>query len=430
MIRRAATTAARRWTSEPPRPIIYYAVRCIQSGPMFEAELVSPLKKNDLEEALENHKLLLSSSSSNDDDDDDDITSNSAAAASHSKMMIQSSLEKIRNHQFQMSLWQEALETEQELHTNHYEQHNNNNNNNNKSLLDDSMAKSHNRLGILNQRLLRYKDSQVHFETSLSKYQQLHIDTFHVDIGEAWNALAALSAEQTELGQAMECLRFAEPHFRHSGQPLYSQLNPDSKPDPELRKILENQGQILRLQNQHGEALKLYREIEETLLLLPQQGGGSSSSSSSNLDRDLQLDLADCLLAIGDHDESKDLYNKVLTTLDPDTLMAAALSHQLGLIAAIQNDPAEALNYFTISHLLRQRLLGDTHLLVGKTVNAMGAVQATLDKPGAALANFREALVIYRIHTEFENDEDDPEIKQVMKNISIVQRDMEQSTFV
>jgi hypothetical protein len=59
----------------------------------------------------------------------------------------------------------------------------------------------------------------------------------------------------------------------------------------------------------------------------------------------------------------------------------------------------------------------------------MGATLAHLGQPGPALSHFREALIIARIHTEFKNDEDDPTIKLIMKNMHKVQQSMERSTF-
>jgi tetratricopeptide (TPR) repeat protein len=314
--------------------------------------------------------------------------------------------------------WQGSLDSEQELYEQYYQN----------SSIPLELARSHNRFGILHRQLLQYGDSQRHFELSLQYYQQLHPDTFHVDVGEAWNALAALAAEQTELGIAMKHLHLAEPHFRYAGNHMFEEINEDTQePHPELRKVLENQGEILRMMNEHKEALALYTEIEDRLVL-----GGQP------VDRDLLLHKADCLLTMGDPTASKKLYELVLQRhhVDPDSLIAAAIHHQLGLVYSYEQklnkfyDAEEALNSFSIAYLLRKRLLGDTHVQVGKTANAMGAVQASgMENPGSALTNFREALVIARIHSEFPNDGDDPEVKQILQNIAMVQKSMEQSTF-
>jgi tetratricopeptide (TPR) repeat protein len=343
--------------------------------------------KKDLQSALERHRRLM--------------TINNSKKASSDE--IQASLEQIRRLQFQMEQWEETLETEQELHETYYES-------------PQDMAKSHNRLGILYQRLQQYADSQHHFETSLKLFQVIHTDMFHIDVGEAWNSLAGLAAEQAELGQAMVYLGNAEPHFRHAGQHMFRDLDDSIPPHPELRKCLENRGHILRVMNQHREALVLYREIESVLL------GGEP-------DQNLKLDLADCLLTIGERGEAHDIYRSVLQNIEnPESLTAASIYHQLGLCHATRENAREALESLTMAYRLRKRLLGDSHALVGKTLNTMGAVHATLNNPRAALAHFREALTICRIHTTEEKDEDDLEIQHILKNISIVQRDMEKTT--
>lgn len=313
-----------------------------------------------------------------------------------------------------MEEWDESLETEQELHKQFY-----------RTPLD--LAKSHNRFGILLQQLGQYDESKRHFEKSLQYYQQLHPDTFHPQVGEAFNALATLASQRTELGLAMKNLHLAEPHFRYPGKHMFDSLDltPESEPspDPGLRQILENQGQLMRSMNQHREALVLYREIEGRLM-----------ENGESVDRDLLLSIADCLMALDNPKEAQKLYQLVLQRyeVEPDSLMAAAIHHQLGLVYCAETtrtSDQEALELFSIAYRLRKRLLGDTHLLVGKTANAMGVVQASLDNPGSALTNFREALVIARIHSEYPDNEDDPEVKLILKNISMVQRDMEQSTF-
>lgn len=361
---------------------------------MVEAEIVSPLAA-DLHKALRNHELLVGVR-------DDKIENNSAVNATPEE--IRESLETIRHLQFQLEEWEDCLKTQQELHNTYY-----------KSTLE--LAESHHSFGILHKRLQQYEISQKHLEQSLAYYQHLHPNTFHVQVGEAWNELAALLGAQMELGDAQQYLHLAEPHYRYSGYDMFAELpegKEDHKPHPELRKILENQGKILRFMNEHENALKLYREIEEL----------------HGLDTNLRLDLADCLLTLGERLEAKKLYEHVIQTLDPDSLVASNVHHQLGLVhATMPHGETEALKQFQLAYTLRKRLLGEMNSLVGQTVNAMGAVQFALNQPGAALSSFREALVIARMNSEFKVSEEDPEVKHIMKNITLVQRGMEQATF-
>ena len=397
MLRRATAAVARRYTH--PRAIP--SVRCpallqqrwLKSGPMIEAEIVSPLAA-DLHEAIRKHQLLVGV---RDDNDAKESDINATPAE------IRASLEAIRKLQYDLEEWEGCLKTHEELH---------------KTFCTETLelAASHNSFGILHRKLQQYDKSQKHLEQSLAYYQQLHPNEFHVQIGEAWNALAALFGEQMELTDAHQYLHLAEPHFRYSGYDKYADLpegDDAPKPHPELRKILESQGNILRFMNEHESALKLYREIEEL----------------HGLDTRLRLDLADCLLTLGDRQEAKRLYQQVLPTLEPDSLVASNVLHQLGLVhATIEAEADEALQQFQLAYTLRKRLLGETNSLVGQTVNAMGAVQAGLGHHGAALRSLREALVIARLNSEFKTSEEDPEVKLILKNITLVQRNMDQSS--
>lgn len=369
--------------------------RRITTGTIIEAELVSPLN-NDLKEAIKRHDQLLS--------------------GSPSKKEVRSSLEIIRRFQYQTEKWREAMETEEMLHHEHYE-----------SSLE--MAQSHNRFGILNQNLEDYSKSQSHFERSLRYYIEFHPpDTFHEDIGEACNHLADVAAAKMELELALQWLERSEPHFRRHGESMFNVkdkedvVNKKKLPHPELRKCLENKGQIFRLMNRHKEALEVYREIEENVLVDNQEP-----------DQTLKLDLADSLFSVEKFRESEKLYMSVLDNIDSESLTAATIRHKLGLIDASpsESNGESAMFHFQTALALRKRMLGETHVNVAKILMSMGVVRHVLMGDSAsALADFREALIIYRANSEFENDEDDIEVKKVLKNISLVQRDLKSSNFV
>lgn len=398
MIRRVAATVARRCLPPRASPSVHRSSillqqRWLKSGHIIEAEIVSPLAA-DLQEALRKHQLLVGVSH-------DKSTNDTAISATPEE--IKASLEAIRKLQYELEEWEDCLKTQEQLHKSYYTE-----------TID--LAVSHNVCGILHKRLQQYDMGKKHLEQSLAYYQQLHPDKFHVQVGEAWNALAALVGEQMELADAQKYLHLAEPHFRYSGLDMYTDLPEGEEaptPHPELRKILENQGNILRFNNEHENALKLYREIEKL----------------HGLDTSLKLDLADCLLALADRREAKRLYQQVIPTLDPDSLVASNVHHQLGLVhATVQAEATDALQQFQLAYALRKRLLGDTNSLVGQTINAIGVVHAGLGQHGAALTSFREALVIARMNSNFTVSEEDPEVKNILKNITLVQRKMEQPT--
>jgi len=409
MIRRGVSFLTRRtilWQEHPKVVVVSKQQfilhhRNFSSGSMLEAEIVSPLEK-DLKEALANHRQIF-------------------LGGAPTKKEIQESLETIRRFQYRMEKWEEALKTEEELHYDHYD-----------SPLE--MAQTHNRLAVLHQNLQNHSKSRSHFEASLRYFkEEVHPpNIFHAEIGEACNHLAALAAEEVELELAMRWLDRSEPHFRHHGKNMF-EINEDDEDGenqkkepahPELRKCLENQGKILRFMGRHEEALQLYLEIEKNLLM-----------DDKEPDRDLKLDMADCLLTLRRSNEAEELYISVLEEIDFESLTAAAIHHQLGLIDGDPSsdeggDGTTALMHFGIALALRRRLLGDAHLNVAKTLTAMGVVKHVFKKdPAASLADLREALIIYRTNSDFENDEDDPEVKKVLKNISLVQKDMQRPSF-
>ncbi|KAI2511026.1 hypothetical protein MHU86_3338 [Fragilaria crotonensis] len=103
LLRRATATVARRYLTpwaipsahRCPAVLGVHQQRWLRSGPMVEAEIVSPLAA-DLHKALRNHELLVGVR-------DDKIENNSAVNATPEE--IRESLETIRHLQFQLEGW-------------------------------------------------------------------------------------------------------------------------------------------------------------------------------------------------------------------------------------------------------------------------------------------------------------------------------------
>lgn len=72
--------------------------------------------------------------------------------------------------------------------------------------------------------------------------------------------------------------------------------------------------------------------------------------------------------------------------------------------------------------VIQKETLGVMHQDVSLTLNALGAVHATIGNDGEALSYFRESLMIARIHAG-PNGNEDPHVMQILRNISLVHGD-------
>jgi tetratricopeptide (TPR) repeat protein len=367
--------------------------RRITSGTMIEGtEAPSKALMEELQKEVANHQKL-------------------AAKSSFEKSKeLKQSLESIRSKQFDLEMWEDCLKTEKELYETFYRE---------ESLTD--IAESHGRLGTLYSKIKYYSDGLKHLEKALSCWQRHHANMFHVKVGDAWNALAALRGEELDLENATKCLSMAEPHYRYHGERMidFGQTNSNENdsyvpptPHPDLRLVLENQAHLLRLQNLHKDALNIYHEVENLW----------------GRDRDSSLDIADCLMATGEYLEAKKLYENVWKTLDPEDtehiVIMSAVLHQMGMIFVSTNDPQQALNNFEKAYELRKKNFGEFHPLVGTTVNVMGVAHASLDQPGVALDYFHEALMIARRNSDYPKPDQDPIILHLLSNIQLVKKNL------
>lgn len=77
----------------------------------------------------------------------------------------------------------------------------------------------------------------------------------------------------------------------------------------------------------------------------------------------------------------------------------------------------DALRELESAYVIKKSTLGEVHPDVASSLNALGAVHATLGNDGEALSYFRESLMIARIHAD---DDQDPNVMQTLRNISLV----------
>lgn len=82
----------------------------------------------------------------------------------------------------------------------------------------------------------------------------------------------------------------------------------------------------------------------------------------------------------------------------------------------------EALRELESAYVIKKKTLGELHPEVASSLNGLGAVHASLGNDGEALSYFRESLMIARIHA-VGSDEEDPQVMQTLRNISLVHGD-------
>lgn len=354
-------------------------------GPMVEADFVEPEGKQLLEKFLQDHQQLIANPTTTNEE-------------------MFESLKQIAKQYHAVKDFEACLATMQELVR--VAPH-----------LQD-IARAHCTMGDLHQKLSNFKAARADYEKSIAYFQQDHRDTFHSQVGTVWLCLCEVAMVEVELGQAMEYLNRAEEHFRYDGQNMYGVIigeDDERYPGPHhgLKDVLEAQAKVKYEQGLHVEALRFYRESERLF----------------GIDKELKMKIGDTLLPMMKLNEAQEMFVEALEETDNDSIVGAYLHHQLGTVDYHKGEMDNALTHFEIAHKLRTKHLGDTHPLVGKTATILGATLAHLEQPGPAMSHFREALIIARIHTEFEKDEDDPVVKLIMKNIHKVQQSMERSTF-
>jgi tetratricopeptide (TPR) repeat protein len=343
-----------------------------------------------------------------------------ASSADKKSSDIKKSLESILKRQTQLRMWEDCVKTEKELFDTFYAH---------ESLTD--IAESYSRLGKIYCNMKYFTDSIKYLEKALSCWQQIHVNMFHAKVGDAWYNLAMVRSDELDLMKATKCLAMAEPHFRHHKTSMIDigrssiiidddddNDNPKSSPLPHvnLRKVLEQQAFLLRLQGLHVDALKIYREIE----------------SIWGRDRDSSLDIADCSMVLEDFRESEKLYDKVWDMLNPedpdDVDIRSCVLHQKGLIHLQTNDPRQALTCFEQAYKIRKKNYGEFYPLVGTTVNLMGVAHATIDQPSIALNYFHEALMIARRNSDYSTSDKDPLVQNLLRNIQMVKKRVDENS--
>jgi len=106
--------------------------------------------------------------------------------------------------------------------------------------------------------------------------------------------------------------------------------------------------------------------------------------------------------------------------LKKSTSMEGVIHHNLGRIYAHEGDYEKALSEYKQSLNIKKHIGGHSHIEVAETLNCMGAVYGTLDDLYQALTCFKEALFIFRLHSDEMDEAHDSNIMGAKKNIEMV----------
>ena len=234
--------------------------------------------------------------------------------------------------------------------------------------------------------------------------------------------------------------------------------NDDYSDHPDVASICENMALLHRRSGDHQAAFVRYKEALRIRTAGTQDSSDNDTSEVDNVTLGLKLSVADCLRAMSKWDEAAEIYEKALAdhmkveTADTNsrkedrndggswlpfarkselsedndeegtgTALESVIRHNLGLIHAEMGRFDQALAEYDTSRRIKIALAGDTHPEVASTLNAIGALYGAKGESERALAHFREALYIYRLHSA-ELGEDDPDVVNTQRNIRLIEK--------
>ena len=245
-----------------------------------------------------------------------------------------------------------------------------------------------------------YEEALEYFERTENLVQQGHVLI----------SLAGWYFFRNQLDDALESLQRSETML-------------DSNPGL-LYKCLDNQGLIYRLWGEFHVALDKYQQALQVVV-----------ADDTETQSALKMHIADMYLAMEQPMDALNVFQELLMEL-PSTVSGNTSEHQLGMrgvllhnIATIHVDLGDhqlALDLF-LEALEAKKLAGGEHNPeVAKTLNSLGALYAgVFGEKEVALDYLQQALLIARIHaSDKENPRDDPDVKNVLQNISVIEQDL------
>jgi tetratricopeptide (TPR) repeat protein len=274
--------------------------------------------------------------------------------------------------------------------------------------------------------------------------------------------------------EALPYLEQAEMHYAYHGmcidnddtkgeqqQQQQQQQPPD--PHPEISVVFNNQALIYRMMGQHHVGIEKYKKM----LVFCEKYESDNEEKRDHI----QLQIADCLFSVNQLSPSLDYFQTLLQNEltrqerrrhggeenSASTSQEGMLRYHIGvihskqvctdtyththslvaplsifsqytlLVVAVlfvynQGHMEDALRELESACVIQKATLGEMHQDVASTLNALGAVHATIGNDGEALSYFQESLMIARVHAG-PNEREDPQVMQTLRNISLVHGD-------
>ena len=336
------------------------------------------------------------------------------------------------------------------------------------------VARTFHAIGAIQSRSHAFDEAQKWFEKTLELKRELlvqeNVDNdereHHFEIGKTLNGMALNIVQKAHAEEDVES------HYTHIVSLMeeaisnyhYHGCDPqeiengsvsggDMKDHPDLVSLHENLATIYRQCNEYDLAHKNYEEA----LRIQQHHLAENVEALTNYCNErvvsLLLDVADCLKALERYEEALENYEFALEehllvaqkerSLQVDsgnqnqsdekalllenshserTIMEGVLRHNIGVMNAELDRKDEAMEEYKTSIAIKKALLGENHIEVANTLNAIGALLGSKAEFEPALAYFREALYIYEKNsTSAFGDEGDEHIMNTKKNIALVE---------
>lgn len=310
---------------------------------------------------------------------------------------------------------------------------------------------------------------------------------YHFEIGKTYNSLALIEIQFNDIDSTgadtmdiIHTFQNAEKHYIYHGEKKEEDENQESNKQissndemenhPHLASIYENMALLYRKHGDYEQSLLKYKEALRIHLFWISTNEIETNGDAHTVN--LSLDIGDCHKALDEYEEGLEQYKEALRlhlivirkerqkqiqakqssstigddsddsstdafeVLDPtdETLqspMEAVIRDNIGHMHAQLDNYKDSLMEYQ-SSLRIKKSIDETNPEVAKTLNAIGALKATNDEYDGALAYFKEALYIFKMHSNsiYGLGEDaDENIVQTKKNIEIVNTQMRSGGF-
>ena len=259
-----------------------------------------------------------------------------------------------------------------------------------------------------------YEEALEYFERTENSVQQGHVLI----------SLAGWYFFRNQLDAALDCLHRSEAMLDSNPALLY--------------KCLDNQGLIYRLWGEFHVALDKYQQALQVVV------ADDKETRSA-----LKMHMADMFVALEEPNEALTVYQDLLIELTSTSTsttttkksqsqhqseqqqqqelgMRGVLLHNIATIHVDQGQHELAVEEFQEALTAKQSAGGEHNPEVAKTLNSLGALHAgVFGEKQVALEYFQQALFIARIHAEDgENPRNDPDVKNALQNISVMEQDL------